>query len=50
MPDQELDARASSGLVYWEGASALLEQGRPIGRGYLELTGYAAPLPGLLTG
>jgi len=50
MPDQELDARASSGIVYWEGASALLEQGRPIGRGYLELTGYAAPLPGLLTG
>ena len=50
MADQELDARASSGIVYWEGASALLEGARAIGRGYLELTGYAAPLPGLLTG
>jgi predicted secreted hydrolase len=50
MPDQELDARASSGIVYWEGAGSLLEGGRAIGRGYLELTGYAAPLPGLLTG
>jgi predicted secreted hydrolase len=41
--DQELDARASVGTVYWEGAvranSAPLD-----GRGYLELTGYGAPL------
>jgi len=50
MPDQEFDARSSSGVVYWEGASGLLEDGRPIGRGYLELTGYAAPVPPLLTG
>ena len=37
--DQELDARASGLPVYWEGL--VRTQG---GRGYLELTGYAAPL------
>jgi predicted secreted hydrolase len=42
--DQELDTRATSGTVYWEGASRLLESGKPVGRGYLELTGYVAPL------
>jgi predicted secreted hydrolase len=50
MPDQELDARAASGIVYWEGASDLLEDGRAVGRGYLELTGYAGPVPGDLSG
>jgi predicted secreted hydrolase len=50
MPDQELDARAASGIVYWEGASDLLEDGRTVGRGYLELTGYAGPVPGDLSG
>ncbi len=50
MPDQEFDALATSGIVYWEGASELLEGGRPIGRGYLELTGYAGPVPGALAG
>ncbi|MCX8005964.1 MAG: carotenoid 1,2-hydratase, partial [Burkholderiaceae bacterium] len=44
MADQELVARATGGTVYWEGASTLLEGGRPVGRGYLELTGYAAPM------
>ena len=44
LPDQELDSRATSGTVYWEGASRLLEGGKPVGRGYLELTGYVAPL------
>lgn len=44
MNDQELDSRRSSGTIYWEGASRLLEGGRPIGRGYLEMTGYAAPI------
>lgn len=44
MNDQELDARATTGAVYWEGASTLLEGGQRIGRGYLELTGYLAPL------
>ena len=42
---QELDSRASTGTVYWEGLSELLDaQGRRIGLGYLEMTGYAAPL------
>jgi predicted secreted hydrolase len=44
MPDQELDSRASTGAVYWEGASTLLEGGRRVGRGYLEMTGYVAPI------
>jgi predicted secreted hydrolase len=42
--DQELDARMTGSAIYWEGASALFEGGRRIGRGYLEMTGYAAPL------
>ena len=42
---QELDSRASTGTIYWEGLSELLDaQGRRIGLGYLEMTGYAAPL------
>ncbi|AGA89169.1 putative secreted hydrolase [Thioflavicoccus mobilis 8321] len=40
MDDQELDGRRSTGVVYWEGATRLLEGGREIGRGYLEMTGY----------
>ena len=44
MPDQELDSRMTTGAVYWEGASTLLEDGRPVGRGYLEMTGYLKPL------
>jgi predicted secreted hydrolase len=42
--DQELDSRASAGAVYWEGASRLREGGRLVGRGYLEMTGYAGPM------
>lgn len=45
---QEIDARRSSGLVYWEGAARLFDGlNRPLGAGYLELTGYAGkpPLP-----
>jgi predicted secreted hydrolase len=42
---QELDSRASTGAVYWEGLSELLDhQGTLVGRGYLEMTGYASPL------
>jgi predicted secreted hydrolase len=43
---QELDARASTGTVYWEGLSELRahEGGTRAGLGYLEMTGYAAPL------
>jgi predicted secreted hydrolase len=40
MDDQELDARVSTGTIYWEGAVRALEAGREAGRGYLELTGY----------
>lgn len=38
--DQELDARMSTGSVYWEGAVSVKQDGHPAGRGYLELTGY----------
>lgn len=42
---QELDSRGSTGTVYWEGLSDLLDaQGRRVGRGYLEMTGYAQRL------
>ncbi|MEP6608556.1 MAG: lipocalin-like domain-containing protein [Burkholderiaceae bacterium] len=44
MEDQELDSRATTGAVYWEGASRLFEADRSVGRGYLEMTGYVAPL------
>ena len=45
LDDQELDSRSSTGAVYWEGLSDLLgAQGQRVGRGYLEMTGYAAPL------
>ncbi|MEM5428755.1 carotenoid 1,2-hydratase [Cupriavidus oxalaticus] len=40
MDDQELDSRASTGAVYWEGAVTALRNGKAVGRGYLELTGY----------
>ncbi|MFN0314561.1 MAG: lipocalin-like domain-containing protein [Burkholderiales bacterium] len=40
MDDQELDARASTGTVYWEGAVRAKRDGLEIGLGYLELTGY----------
>ena len=41
MPDQEYDARNAGAIAYWEGASLLHENGRLVGRGYLELTGYS---------
>jgi len=42
---QELDSRKSTGAVYWEGLCDLHDSGeRHAGRGYLEMTGYAAPL------
>ena len=44
MDDQESDTRASVGAVYWEGAVLALRDGKPAGRGYLELTGYHQPL------
>jgi predicted secreted hydrolase len=44
MDDQELDSRASTGAIYWEGAARAIRGGREVGRGYLELTGYGRPL------
>ena len=44
LDDQELDARSSVGTIYWEGAVRASVAGRVVGRGYLELTGYGAPL------
>jgi predicted secreted hydrolase len=42
---QELDGRGSTGTVYWEGLCDLLDAaGRVVGRGYLEMTGYAGRL------
>ena len=43
--NQELDSRASTGTIYWEGLSDLFDSnGRKVGRGYLEMTGYASPI------
>ena len=42
--DQELHAKRSSGIAYWEGAIDVTgtARGRPVkGRGYLEMTGYS---------
>jgi predicted secreted hydrolase len=45
MSAQELDSRSSTGTVYWEGLADLLDaQGKRVGRGYLEMTGYAGQL------
>jgi len=44
MDDQELDARTSSGTIYWEGAVRAFSKTSEIGRGYLELTGYWKPM------
>ncbi|MGI9255072.1 MAG: lipocalin family protein [Thermomicrobiales bacterium] len=44
MPDQELDTRYSTGIIYWEGQSKVTgtRMGEPItGNAYVELTGYA---------
>jgi len=45
MDDQELDARASTGTLYWEGAVRIAGEHAAGGRGYLELTGYADRVP-----
>jgi predicted secreted hydrolase len=43
--NQELDSRNSTGAIYWEGLSDLFDSnGKPVGRGYLEMTGYAKPM------
>ena len=43
--NQELDSRQSTGAIYWEGLSELADsQGKNVGMGYLEMTGYSEPL------
>ncbi|NMM09991.1 MAG: carotenoid 1,2-hydratase [Polaromonas sp.] len=43
--NQELDSRASTGAIYWEGLSELIDStGKRMGSGYLEMTGYAQAL------
>ena len=42
--DQELDTRATTGVVYWEGSQTVVARrdGIPLaGQAYVELTGYA---------
>lgn len=42
---QEIDARMSTGFLYWEGAARLGDAaGAALGLGYLEMTGYAGTL------
>jgi predicted secreted hydrolase len=48
LADQELDARGSTGVIYWEGSVSVSGVGgdRPVtGRGYVELTGYDGRVP-----
>ena len=43
--NQELDSRQSTGSIYWEGLSELIDSnGQRVGMGYLEMTGYGQPL------
>jgi len=45
LDNQELDSRASTGAIYWEGLCEVHNAERQlVGRGYLEMTGYVAPL------
>ena len=44
MDDQELDSRASTGTIYWEGAVRAFSGKSEVGKGYLELTGYWKPM------
>ncbi|MFC5519393.1 lipocalin-like domain-containing protein [Polaromonas jejuensis] len=45
LDNQELDSRASTGAIYWEGLSELIDSnGKRVGSGYLEMTGYAQTL------
>ena len=45
LDNQELDGNSSTGSVYWEGLSELRDAtDQVVGRGYLEMTGYAGAL------
>jgi predicted secreted hydrolase len=46
LADQELDTRASTGVIYWEGSQVVRASraGRALGgEAYVELTGYGRP-------
>jgi predicted secreted hydrolase len=48
LPDQELDTRTTTGVIYWEGEAVVAAtlRGRLVaGYGYVELTGYAPYVP-----
>ena len=48
LPEQELITKETTGVTYWEGSIEAKgsRNGKPVqGRGYLEMTGYAGPLP-----
>jgi predicted secreted hydrolase len=50
VPDQELDTRQSTGIIYWEGAVAgkgTSANKQAACEGYVELTGYAGSLGGI---
>lgn len=38
--DQENRSRLMATMHYWEGAVKILQQGKSVGKGYVELTGY----------
>ena len=45
LDNQELDSRASTGAIYWEGLARLQDSNsRQVGTGYLEMTGYTQRL------
>ena len=45
LDNQELDSRMSTGAIYWEGLCEVWDSNnRHVGRGYLEMTGYASPM------
>ncbi|WP_293659917.1 carotenoid 1,2-hydratase [Rhodoferax sp. OV413] len=45
LDNQELDSRNSTGAIYWEGLCEVWDSNnRLVGRGYLEMTGYAGAL------
>ena len=45
LDNQEMDSRMSTGAIYWEGLCDVLDTNdRLVGRGYLEMTGYATPM------
>src|SRR5262249_29055629 len=44
MEDQELDSRASTGAIYWEGAVEAQQSGKSMGSGSPSVHGHAGPV------